>query len=160
MATVRDNSGEPLVCSAKGSRGADYFITTDGQGVISCTCMSWRVEKKPIKDRSCKHIREALENAQRNRRLGIKRPSLAATVPLSPLPAPPRAPAAPSAQDILRELSQVEKEIASGKLDAARVARFKLLREKAQTYKELLATQAEEVAARLKAMQDDMVERM
>ena len=60
MAHIRDNGGFPLVATACGSRGAVYYITTDANGVVSCTCMSWRFMKTPIETRVCKHIEQEM----------------------------------------------------------------------------------------------------
>ena len=44
------------------SRSSDrtYAIKEDLQGNLSCGCMSWRFQKKPVEERSCKHTEEFL----------------------------------------------------------------------------------------------------
>lgn len=50
------NKGEAVYGSVTGSRGAAYFVTTDGAGVISCTCSAWRFLTQSIEKRVCKHL--------------------------------------------------------------------------------------------------------
>lgn len=35
-----------------------YAITTDGEGIVSCSCPAWKFQTKPIAARCCKHIEE------------------------------------------------------------------------------------------------------
>ncbi len=50
----------------EGDSGTTHTIRTDSKGIISCTCMAWRMMKKPIQNRSCKHIDRAM------RRIGVQ----------------------------------------------------------------------------------------
>jgi len=44
------------------SRSSDraYAIKEDQHGNLSCGCMSWRFQKKPVEERVCKHTEEFL----------------------------------------------------------------------------------------------------
>lgn len=51
------NRGQAVEGQVHGSSGATYYITTDKNGVISCSCPSWLFkQKQPIEDRVCKHL--------------------------------------------------------------------------------------------------------
>ncbi len=52
--------GTKIDTTIEGDSGTTHTIRTDSNGVMSCTCMTWRFTKKPIQDRSCKHIERAL----------------------------------------------------------------------------------------------------
>lgn len=74
MAHVDQNDGRPLHGSVEGSRGATYYITTDGNGVISCTCIDWVTGRtargRPIAERTCKHIREVIDGTRTLKAIG------------------------------------------------------------------------------------------
>ncbi len=50
-------SGEPINRDI-----GKYVLKTDKNGVVSCSCMSWRFQKLPIGDRCCKHLLEAVRD--------------------------------------------------------------------------------------------------
>jgi hypothetical protein len=93
MATIRDNAGEVLVVpTVLGSRGARYSITTDRDGVISCTCQAWKWEKCAISQRMCKHIRTELSRQsvlRRTRTISTVQVGVGAGSPAPRQPEPP-----------------------------------------------------------------------
>ena len=93
MTTKNDNGGRDLIAAVTGSRGARYFITTDGDGVISCTCMAWRFQRAPIAARRCKHIAEALARERRMRVTETVAAPVRLVVGLAPAPSATVAPA-------------------------------------------------------------------
>lgn len=134
MAHIRDNQNQPLVCETEGSRGAKYHITTDGNGVISCTCISWRVMKQPIADRICKHIQRELVR-RRGRGVAVnpiapavQSPRLAPPVPPVPVTRPTTSSPAstdarpgsavasvPSVRDLLRDETKIPRRTSTGR---------------------------------------------
>ena len=60
---TKHNRGRALEGQVHGSKGATYYLTTDANGVISCSCPGWLFKKKlPIEDRVCKHLQLAFDS--------------------------------------------------------------------------------------------------
>lgn len=52
---VKRRSG--VIVEVNGSKDHKYLVDLAAQ---SCTCPAWRFQKKPISERTCKHLDEAL----------------------------------------------------------------------------------------------------
>ena len=151
MTTKNDNGGRDLIAAVTGSRGARYFITTDGDGVVSCTCMAWRFMKLPIARRTCKHITETLARERRMRVTETVAAPVRLVVGLAPAPSAPVAPAPVGRTDAALTGTGVER-LAGG--IAAETARVPAPPREVPAWVERFAAEPSAVASRAAAEAD------
>lgn len=55
LRTMKQRSG--VIVEMEGSNGHKHLVDLAAR---SCTCPAWRFQKKPIQDRTCKHVEAAV----------------------------------------------------------------------------------------------------
>lgn len=131
--------GEPVFGECEGSRGARYYVTTDAEGCISCTCPDFMQGRSargtPVRDRVCKHLRLILSGDY-----------------TSFTPRPKAGSALSVADEIKRELEATEKMLLTASSPGAittAITRLSDVRAKAQAFQDLLEAQIQDVQSRL-----------
>ncbi len=151
MAHVKSNvrKGESVFGSSKGSRGAVYYHTTDGAGVISCTCpdfMSGKTAKgTAVEDRVCKHLRKILAGDYTDFTPAAKAGSARAL-----------------ADEIKAELEEAEKDLAAANPRSimSAIKKFNDVKSKSQAFTDKLKDEIEEITNRLETAQRTAQERL
>lgn len=132
-------NNEPIYGTVIGSKGAHYYVTTDDDGCISCSCPDFMNGKTArgtaIADRVCKHLRSVLAGDLTHF-----------------MPRPKANSALGVAEEIKKELEAIEKELTEAKTPKAiesALGKFPKVRERANAFRELLDVQMSEVTDRL-----------
>jgi hypothetical protein len=122
-----------VITTVQGSAAEPYEIRLGGDGNVYCTCPSWKFQKLPPKERTCKHMKAlsgqiaaftgklAAKTAAKAPAAPVAAPKAAAPVVASP-PAPAPVVEAPKAAVVAAPVVNPKVAVAQAKVAAAKAA--------------------------------------